>query len=173
VVPDIEFPSLYDTDEVGESALHHALPWDRIAPVRHRVYQDYEANLGTLRSLHESRVSKDPEFIHLEGEIAVARKRSSANTVSLSEKVRIDERRKQREEELALENALRAAKGEPLLASIDELDGNDADAENPDDATEEAEPEHTDPSKDALLSESGRILLDAIGLGRRVAATQD
>jgi carboxyl-terminal processing protease len=173
VVPDIEFPSLYDTDEVGESALHHALPWDRIAPVRHRVYQDYEANLGTLRSLHESRVSKDPEFIHLEGEIAVARKRSSANTVSLSEKVRIDERRKQREEELALENALRAAKGEPLLASIDELDGKDADAENPDDATEEAEPEHTDPSKDALLSESGRILLDAIGLGRRVAATQD
>ncbi len=175
VVPDIEFPSLYDTDEVGESALHHALPWDRIAPVRHRLYQDYQPNLGVLRAQHEARVAKDPEFIHLEGEIAVARKRSAANTVSLSEKIRIDERSKQREEELALENALRKAKGEALLTSMDELDGKkdtaQADGEDADE-TDSAEPEHSDPAKDALLSESGRILLDAIGLGRRLAATQ-
>lgn len=173
VVPDIEFPSLYDTDEVGESALHHALPWDRIAPVRHRVYQDYEGNLEALRTLHESRVSKDPEFIHLEGEIAVARKRSAANTVSLSEKIRIEERRKQREEELALENALRTAKGEPALTSVDELDGGDANADDEAEAEAEAgEPEDIDPAKDALLAESGRILVDAIGLSRRVATTR-
>ena len=173
VVPDIEFPSLYDTDEVGESALHHALPWDRIAPVRHRVYQDYEGNLEALRTLHESRVSKDPEFIHLEGEIAVARKRSAANTVSLSEKIRIEERRKQREEELALENALRTAKGEPALTSVDELDGGDASADDEAEAEAEAgEPEDIDPAKDALLAESGRILVDAIGLSRRVATTR-
>ena len=173
VVPDIEFPSLYDTDEVGESALHHALPWDRIAPVRHRVYQDYEGNLEALRTLHESRVSKDPEFIHLEGEIAVARKRSAANTVSLSEKIRIEERRKQREEELALENALRTAKGEPALTSVDELDGGDASADDEAEAEADAgEPEDIDPAKDALLAESGRILVDAIGLSRRVATTR-
>ena len=173
VVPDIEFPSLYDTDEVGESALHHALPWDRIAPVRHRVYQDYEGNLEALRTLHESRVSKDPEFIHLEGEIAVARKRSAANTVSLSEKIRIEERRKQREEELALENALRTAKGEPALTSVDELDGGDANADDEAEAEADAgEPEDIDPAKDALLAESGRILVDAIGLSRRVATTR-
>ncbi len=174
VVPDIEFPSLYDTDEVGESALHNALPWDRIAPVRHRVYQDYETSIGTLRALHQARVGKDPEFIHLEGEIDVARKRSAANTVSLSEKVRLEERRKQREEELALENALRSAKGEPLLASVDQLDAKDDDATDTDaEGGDGSEPEHSDPAKDALLAESGRILLDAIGLARRVAATAD
>ena len=83
----------------------------------------------------------------------------------------MEERRKQREEELALENALRAAKGEPLLKSVDELDAKDSDAT--DDAPEDTGPEHTDPAKDALLSESGRILLDAIGLGRRVAAARE
>ena len=173
VVPDIQFPSLYDTDEVGESALHNALPWDRIPPVRHRVYQDYQPSLATLQSLHDARIGKDAEFIHLEGEIAVARQRSAANTVSLSEKVRLEERRTQREEELALENALRASRGEALLTSVDQLDTSDTDTtEDGADAASE-EPEQHDPAKDALLAESGRILLDAITLSHRVAAASE
>ena len=179
VVPDIEFPSIYDTDEVGESALHNALPWDRIPPVRHRVYEDFQPEIGTLKSLHEARIGKDAEFIHLEGEIEVARKRSAANTVSLSEKVRREERRKQREEELGLENALRKARGEAPLASVEQLDAKDADGADKDSdggdkdaGGDDAEPEHHDPAKDALLAESGRILLDAIALPHQMAASQ-
>lgn len=176
VVPDIEFPSLYDTDEIGESALHHALPWDRIAPVRHRLYQDYDTLLEALRSQHETRVKEDPEFVHLESEIAVARKRSEVNTLSLSESIRKRERQTQSEEELGIENILRAARGEPLLKSIDELDGKDAEDTETAGADADAdadEPEKKDPAKDALLAESGRILLDAIRLNHRVATNGD
>ena len=76
------------------------------------------------------------------------------------------------EEELGIENILRAARGEPLLKSIDELDGKDTDeADAADAAADAAEPEQKDPAKDALLAESGRILLDAIRLNHRVAAS--
>ncbi|MFT5580536.1 MAG: carboxyl-terminal processing protease, partial [Paraglaciecola psychrophila] len=38
VVPDIQFPALYDPEKVGESSLDNALAWDRISPIRHRKY---------------------------------------------------------------------------------------------------------------------------------------
>ncbi|MGL4564612.1 MAG: carboxy terminal-processing peptidase, partial [Halioglobus sp.] len=38
VVPDVEFPAIYDDEEIGESALDHALNWDQINPVRHQRY---------------------------------------------------------------------------------------------------------------------------------------
>ena len=34
VIPDITYPSLFDPDEIGESALDNALAWDQIAPAR-------------------------------------------------------------------------------------------------------------------------------------------
>ncbi|MFM7784856.1 MAG: carboxy terminal-processing peptidase, partial [Gammaproteobacteria bacterium] len=167
VVPDIEFPSPYDPSDIGESALHNALPWDRIAPVRHRVYQDLDTVLEPLRERHEARTLKDPDFVYLERGIEIARERAAANTVSLSEPVRLAERKRQREEQLAIENARRGAKGEPLLASVEDLDK----AETEESAAEDTDITATqiDAKGDALLTESGRILLDAIRLNGRVA----
>jgi carboxyl-terminal processing protease len=181
VVPDIELPSIYDLGEVGESALDNALPWDRIAPVRHRSYQDLDSTLVALRERHTARVMQDPDFVYLQDEIALARQRDAVNTVSLSETVRKRERQTQREEELALENQRRGAKGLPLLASVEELDkldadghGDDADASDAavaDAAAADGDTDEDDPSEDLLLTESGNILLDAIRLNRRVAAS--
>jgi len=172
VVPDIELPSIYDVAEVGESALDNALPWDRIAPVRHRTYQDLASMLPTLRERHDARIAKDPDFAYLRDEIALAEKYDAMKTLSLSESVRVAERKQQREAELALENRRRAAKGMPALASVDELKDKDAEsgienaasgAEAPTDAKDEA--------PDALLTESGEILLDAIHLNQRIATS--
>jgi carboxyl-terminal processing protease len=63
VVPDIVFPSLYDSAEIGESALEHALDWDQITPVRHRRYSNVDALVPQLEAMYlraqrrESRVS--------------------------------------------------------------------------------------------------------------------
>lgn len=177
VVPDIELPSVYDLGEIGESALDNALPWDRIAPVRHRTYQDLDSTLATLRELHEARIKHDPDFVYLQDELALARERDAANTVSLSEAVRKQEREAQRAEELALENRRRAAKGLELLASVEDLDKLNADRNGDEEEegavndAEAADDGDEDPSEDLLLTESGNILLDAIRLSRRVAAS--
>jgi carboxyl-terminal processing protease len=173
VVPDIELPSLYDTAEVGESALDNALPWDRIAAVRHRSYQDLGSQLATLRERHEARVRHDPDFVYLQGELDLLRQRNAQNTVSLSEEVRIVERQRQREAALQLENARRGAKGMTPLASVDELEDDEQDPESADTQGDAAAPEDSDETEedmpDILLTESGNILLDAIQLGQRVA----
>ena len=171
VVPDIDLPTLYNLSEVGESALENALPWDRIAPVRHRNYQELPSMITTLRERHLARVEHDPDFRYLEGELALAKKRDAANTVSLSEKIRLAERQRQREAQLALENQRRAAKGLELLATVDDLDKQDDTDESQDHAQVDDDSAAQDPSEDVLLTESGNILLDAIQLSQRVAAS--
>ena len=59
---------------------------------------------------------------------------------------------------LDLENGLRKAKGETPLASLDDLD-----------SEAETDEEDEDASKDALLRETGAILLDYIGMSQQLA----
>ena len=55
VVPDVEFPSIYDTEEIGESALDHALNWDQISPIRHSNYGELSTVLPAIQSqFHEA-----------------------------------------------------------------------------------------------------------------------
>ncbi|HCA63811.1 MAG TPA: tail-specific protease, partial [Pseudomonas sp.] len=61
--------------------------------------------------------------------------------------------------QLALENALRLAKGEQPLAKL----------EKDDETTPHQEMDKPKPEDDAYLSESGRILLDYLGLSSAMA----
>ena len=177
VVPDIELPSVYDTGEVGESALDNALPWDRIDPVRHRSYQAFASLLPSLREWHEGRAKTDPDLRQLREEIDLQRKYAAAKTISLNESVRLAERTQRQQAELAIENQHRVAKGLAPLASADQMTATAGDSgsesvdtgtvADSDAGTEQAD--HATP--DPLLTESGRILLDAIRLGERVATT--
>ena len=50
VVPDVEFPTIFDTEEIGESALDHALNWDQISPIRHSNYGELSTVLPAIQS---------------------------------------------------------------------------------------------------------------------------
>jgi carboxyl-terminal processing protease len=65
VLPDIAFPSAYDTEEVGESQLDNVLPWDRIHRVPHKIDDTLTPYLDTLTDAHQQRIQQDPDFIHL------------------------------------------------------------------------------------------------------------
>jgi carboxyl-terminal processing protease len=172
VLPDVEFPTLYDPAEVGESALDNALPWDRIAPVRHRRYQDLDSILGTVRERHEARVSHDPDFAYLRGELELAEKLDARKTISLNEAVRRKERQERQEAALSLENKRRLGKGMEPLSSLDELDAEAEGGEAEDGAAEATTPDsdEREARDDILLTEAGNVLLDAIQLTQRVAA---
>lgn len=125
VVPDISFPSMYDPEEIGESALDNALDWDQINPVRHRRYSNVDSLVPQLTEIFETRSNTNPEFLYLQDQLAVAEENRAITSVSLNETVRRSEREEREKRALEIENRRRAARGEEPLASLDELDEDD------------------------------------------------
>jgi carboxyl-terminal processing protease len=189
VIPDIEYPEIYDHDEIGESTLDDALPWDVIRPTRFRRESSIAPLLSLLENRHEARIEDDPEFSYLENLVAKNRERSERTTISLNEAER---RREQAQEEawrLELENKRRVARGEPPVDSLEALDEDAVASAEEDGDTGEAPPAAGDAAADpeaeatgveadlaaagddtdALLEEGAQILLDYLTLSRSVA----
>jgi carboxyl-terminal processing protease len=164
VVPDLAFPTVYDPEEIGESALDHALNWDQINPVRHHRYNDLSTVLPALTTQFQERSGKNPDFIYLEDQIALAAKTREITELPLNEQARKALRESQEAKALSIENKRRKAKGEELLTSLDEED------EETDEETEsdlDAEAEEQDPKDDVLLMEAGNVLADALIIKRQ------
>jgi carboxyl-terminal processing protease len=174
VVPDIAFPSLYDPEEIGESALEHALDWDQINPVRHRRYSNVDALVPQLADLFETRSASNPEFRYLQEQLAIADENRDIERVSLNEAVRRAERDEREARALAIENRRREALGLDPLASLDEAGyEDDEETEADDDALADVDaPLSNDElaSEDVLLSEAGSILVDALLLQEQAYA---
>tara|TARA_R100000005_G_scaffold26336_1_gene11681 strand:- start:13722 stop:15797 length:2076 start_codon:yes stop_codon:yes gene_type:complete len=167
VVPDVVFPSLFDPDEIGESALDHALNWDQINPVKHRRYGDISAVVPELTQLFRERSVSNPDFVYLEEQVHLAEEARAVKALPLNEKARIAMREAQENKALAIENRRRAALGEELLTSLDdEFAETDEDAVEPVDESAAEDPEHPD----VLLTEAGNILVDALLLRQQQVA---
>ncbi|PYC13543.1 tail-specific protease [Pseudomonas mosselii] len=159
VLPDIAYPSIIDTKEIGESALPEAMPWDTIRPVVKPASDPFKPFLAQLKAQHETRSDKDAEFVYIRDRLALTQKLMNEKTVSLNEQQRRARHDEIEAKQLALENTRRKAKGEEPLK---ELKKEDEDALP-------AEPDDTKPEDDAYLSETGRILLDYLSLSTSVA----
>ena len=180
VIPDISYPSLLQHDEIGESSLEKALDWDRIAPVRHKNYAAIDAILPTLVAKHTERANSDADFQYIWDQKALAETISSAEQVPLNENARIAQRESQESQYLAIENTRRKAKGLEVLASLDDMfesDEGDDEAPNssadPDAASPHSDDDSSDEEEDALITETARILVDAINLSGPVMARAD
>ena len=159
VLPDVAFPSIIDTKEIGESALPEAMPWDTIRPAIKPAVDPFKPYIDKLKAEHEARVAKDAEFIFIREKLALAEKLMAEKTVSLNEAERRAQHADIDAKQLVMENARRQAKGE---APLKEMKKEDEDALP-------VEPEKTKPEDDAYLSETGRILLDYLKLTSQVA----
>ena len=157
VIPDILFPSLFDKEKIGESALEEALPWDTIRPAEYSSYKGIGATLPALRQRHQNRIEHNPDFRFLREQKALITELRQQTQVSLNEKVREQERKANDDKRLKLENERRKAKGMTLLTSIDDEEtDNAAEAEKKDDKKPEED--------DALLIEAGHILVDYMNI---------
>jgi carboxyl-terminal processing protease len=166
IVPDVPFPTLYDPTEVGESALDKALPWDRIPPVRHQVYFDIRAALPQLVTHHQQRVKKDPDFVYLQAQLAMAEEQRKQRRLSLNEEVRKLERTQEKTRALAIENQRRSAKGQEPLKEL--ADAPVEDLADPIDAgAAAAEEEDAEQQPDPLLTEAAHVLVDALPIYRQ------
>ena len=190
VTPDVIFPDLYDSfDDLGESALSTALPWDTIDANYYRPYADLRPIMPTLVKSHEARIDEDPDFTFIRAQIQKAEENKDRNELSLNEASLLAEQDENDAWRLATENARLIAKGEEPFEDIDALDGKDEEDENDlalvesdaEDAlsdddeleTEELALESDDDAEldeddedeaDPYLIESGKILLDLLRL---------
>ncbi|SDK80077.1 carboxyl-terminal processing protease [Pedobacter sp. ok626] len=111
VMPDIQFPSLYPMDKIGEDTEPSALPWDEVKRSDFAPVGDLTPFKSELVKLHDQRMEKSPDYKIMVQDIAESKKRESEVSVPLNEgKLKI-ERDSLEAKNLSRLNALRASRG--------------------------------------------------------------
>ncbi len=160
VVPDIIYPSLYDDGDIGESALEGALPWDEVKQARHGIYQGVGEFKDELNRRHNARTDNQPDFNFMRAQVNRQKELKDENTVPLNEE-ELKKKRDQAEKwQIDAENQRRIAKGQTPIAKLSDLDDLLKKDEKGRPITEESE---------AILEESGKVLLDLIELRTQYA----
>ena len=154
IIPDISYPSIYNQDDIGESALSNALPWDSIKAADYAIWENYQPHLSVLNQNHDIRTQTNPDFIYLNQQMKNFEKLRSIKTVSLSEKTRIKEKNTQENIRLKIENSRRQAKGLKLIPDFSEFETEIAKNSEKNDSS------LLDNDDNYLLYEAGHILVD-------------
>lgn len=170
IVPDIQFPTMVDAEEVGESSYDNALPWDQIHAVPHPEYFNLQAIIPTIKESHLKRAKNNPDYIYLLDQLAMLEKSRAQTHISLNENTR---KKEQEEIELAamqIENKRRTAKGLKPHDSVEAYkEESETDKEH---TTARAQRNKIEPDSDALLTESGYILIDLVKLLKKKQTQQ-
>ena len=173
VLPDIDYPSVFDPAQIGESALDNALSWDQISPARFNRYQDYNTILPGLMARNQQRAANDPDYRYLEDQVEMAREARKVSALPLQESGRLAMRDEQEAKALAIENRRRSAKGLATLENLASANEDTEDAMTPSEQTTTTAPEpgsespedtREEATADVLLLETGRILVDSIAM---------
>jgi carboxyl-terminal processing protease len=151
-------PSSWDIEEIGESSLDSALPWDQIKPIRFKRFKMNKDLISDIKSLHIDRVNKNPNLKY----ILDIRERYDAQknkkTLSLNIKKREQEKYDRQDWSLNIENKRRSSLDLEIFNSYQELkDFNENKEDNEKDI---------DIEKDYLLKEGAQILYDYMLLSK-------
>ncbi len=171
VVPDIRFPYLVDKEQIGESALPNALPWDQIDAVNYQRMFDPAPLLPSLRQRHEDRISEHPEFVYVREQLSLLEERRDRKTASLNEEQRRKQERDWEQRRLEVENDRRRALGKEPVESVSELEP--VRFGGPEPGLEEDEEQERE--KDPYIMETGAILGDMITMlhKQKMAASKE
>lgn len=165
VVPDISYPSLLETVEIGESSLPRALPWDTIPAARYEPDSKLDKYIPLLTDKHKARAAHDPEFAYTLARIELNRSMQEREYLPLNEARRRAEQKDFEDKLLKMENTRRKALGEELLTALDKedplMDGTGIPSPMAEDEGEDQD--------DPFLAETGHILIDLLELRRQVA----
>lgn len=154
VIPDINYPSIIDMEQLGESSLPQAMPWDTIPSAIGTLNNPYANKLANLQKNHNIRAQTNPDFVYYQKRAALIKKLSEEKNLSLNLEKRKQQKEQSENDLLALENERRVAKGDKPIAKLDDLE-KEINKELADD-------EAPKPEKDGYLVETAKILLDSI-----------
>lgn len=93
VTPDVEFPSVFSSEEFGESSQPSALPWDKIASTNFKATKMVPNSvLESVRSQYQKRLQTDPELKDLVRDTEKVKEARKDSRLSLLESKRVAER---------------------------------------------------------------------------------
>ena len=159
VIPDIELPSTWDIESVGESSYPTALEWDVIRPYRHNKFKLNKNLIGEVINQFELRLSDEPNLNYLKQ----VRERYDLNKNKKLITLNIEDRQTQKELRkdwlLEIENERREANGLKIFTSYKEMEDFNDDEENFNENL-------IDLKNDYELLESTKIINDFINLSK-------
>ena len=158
VIPDIEFPSYYNQEDIGESSQEYALPWDSIHAVKHTTHNRFDSIVPGLIAKHEQRVASEPDWQFMLDEIILINEQRDRKELTLHKEER-EKQQKQREDKvLLIENKRRQSLSQQIFSDYSELQAFR-------DASKDIDSEKNNRGEsDPLLKEAGMLLLDFIQL---------
>ena len=160
VIPDIELPSTWDIESVGESSYPTALEWDVIRPYRHNKFKLNQNLIGEVINQFELRLNYEPNLNYLKQ----VRERYDLNKNKKLITLNIENRETQKELRkdwlLEIENERREANGLNIFASYKEM-------EDSNDDEEDFNENLIDLKNDYQLLESTKIINDFINLSKK------
>jgi len=160
VIPDIELPSTWDIESVGESSYPTALEWDVIRPYRHNKFKLNKNLIGEVINQFELRLNDEPNLNYLKQ----VRERYDLNKNKKLITLNIENRETQKELRkdwlLEIENERREANGLNIFASYKEMEDFNDDEENFNENL-------IDLKNDYELLESTKIINDFINLSKK------
>ena len=160
VIPDIELPSTWDIDTVGESSYPTALKWDTIRPYRHKKFKLEPHLVEKVLNQHESRLTFEPNLNYLQK----VRNRYDLNKNKKLLSLNINERTIQKELRkswlLEIENERRSEIGLDVFNSFEEM-------ENFKDNKDSLDQNSINLEDDYLLIESTKIINDFLNFSKK------
>ncbi|MCX8683386.1 carboxy terminal-processing peptidase [Gilliamella sp. B2889] len=122
VDPDIEMTKSQYVDETGERFLDNAMPWDKIPSADYLTVANIKPLLANLKSQHEARIAKNPEFNYIEEDIKEFNSKKNDNlTVSLNKNERETEQKTKEERDLKRMNERLNRAGLAPIKNLKEL----------------------------------------------------
>ncbi len=160
--PDITLPTTWDIEEIGESSLDTALPWDEIRPVHFQKFAMEPSLIAKLKNRHQTRISQSPNLQY----ILDIRKRYEAQKNKDSISLNINDRRNEKSERqqwsLNVENKRRASLNLEVFNTFEAM-------EEYNDIKEETDINiDIDIDHDYLLNEGTQILFDYMFFNRNI-----
>ena len=121
IFPDIELPHIYNADQVGESSLSDALPYDKAVQAFYKSYDDLSKIAYQLSESYKKRTGKKAEFIYLNKRYDLGEQISKLNYLSLNIKKRAAQKKINEAVELEIENNYLVSKNIKPVKSLSEL----------------------------------------------------
>ena len=152
VIPDINLPYVFDSEEVGEKALENSLPYDDISSLKYEPFNS-TSNVETIQNFSKKRVADSNFNEYIKDQKNQSKVELDKKVIPVNYLLRKSEKRAQEEKRLFIENRLRVSIGlKPYLNFQEFLD---------------ADPEELNEfSEKMVLEEAARILIDQINFNK-------
>ncbi len=152
VIPDVNLPFVFDSDEIGEITLENSLPYDDISSVEFEPFIS-NSNVEMIQSFSKKRVSDSNLNEYIESQKIHNKREMDKKLIPVNYQLRKSEKASKEEKRLFIENRFRVSVGlKPYLNYQEFLDS------DPDEINEFSEK--------MVLEEAARILIDQINFDK-------